>query len=103
MILASSLIPGNEQAVYRSINNLSRRGCKVVHKGLAPVHVSGHASREELVLFHNVVEPEYFVPVHGEHRHLRAHGEIAETDRLPARARADVRGRGHASCSRTAW
>jgi ribonuclease J len=84
VILASSLIPGNEQAVYRSINNLSRRGCKVVHKGLSPVHVSGHASREELVLFHNVVEPEYFVPVHGEHRHLRAHGEIAElTGALP--------------------
>jgi ribonuclease J len=78
VILASSLIPGNEQAVYRSINNLSRRGCKVVHKGLSPVHVSGHASREELILFHNIVEPEYFVPVHGEHRHLRAHGEIAE-------------------------
>ncbi|GGI06580.1 ribonuclease J [Egicoccus halophilus] len=84
VILASSLIPGNEQAVYRSINNLSRRGCKVVHKGVAPVHVSGHASREELLLFHNVVEPEYFVPVHGEHRHLRAHGEIAEqTGALP--------------------
>jgi ribonuclease J len=78
VILASSLIPGNEQAVYRAINNLSRRGCKVVHKGLAPVHVSGHASREELVLFHNIVEPEYVVPVHGEHRHLAAHGEIAE-------------------------
>jgi ribonuclease J len=77
VILASSLIPGNEQAVFRSINNLSRRGCKVVHKGLAPVHVSGHASREDLVLFHNLVEPEYFVPVHGEHRHLRAHAEIA--------------------------
>ena len=78
VILASSLIPGNEQAVYRSINNLSRRGCKIVHKGVAPVHVSGHASREELILFHNIVEPEYVVPVHGEHRHLRAHGEIAE-------------------------
>jgi ribonuclease J len=78
IILASSLIPGNEQAVYRSINNLSRRGCKVVHKGVAPVHVSGHASREELILFHNIVEPEYVIPVHGEHRHLAAHGEIAE-------------------------
>ncbi|HSK22627.1 MAG TPA: ribonuclease J [Egicoccus sp.] len=79
VILASSLIPGNEQAVYRSINNLARRGCKVVHKGVAPVHVSGHASREELVLFHNVVEPEYFVPVHGEFRHLQAHADIALT------------------------
>jgi ribonuclease J len=77
VILASSLIPGNEQAVFRSINNLSRRGCKVVHGGIAPVHVSGHASRDELILFHNIVEPEFFVPVHGEHRHLRAHAGIA--------------------------
>jgi ribonuclease J len=77
VILASSLIPGNEQAVFRSINNLSRRGCKVVHSGVAPVHVSGHASRDDLILFHNIVEPEYVVPVHGEHRHLRAHADIA--------------------------
>ncbi len=77
VILASSLIPGNEQAVFRSINNLSRRGCTVVHGGIAPVHVSGHASREDLTLFHNILEPEYVVPVHGEHRHLRAHAEIA--------------------------
>lgn len=84
VILASSLIPGNEQAVFRSINNLSRRGCTVIHGGIAHVHVSGHASHEDLVLFHNIVEPEHFVPVHGEHRHLRAHAEIAkETGCLP--------------------
>jgi len=84
VILASSLIPGNEQAVFRSINNLSRRGCTVIHGGIAHVHVSGHASREDLVLFHNIVEPEHFVPVHGEHRHLRAHAEIArETGCMP--------------------
>jgi len=84
VILASSLIPGNEQAVFRSINNLSRRGCTVIHGGVAHVHVSGHASREDLTLFHNIVEPEHFVPVHGEHRHLRAHAEIArETGCLP--------------------
>jgi ribonuclease J len=84
VILASSLIPGNEQAVFRSINNLSRRGCTVIHGGVAHVHVSGHASREDLILFHNIVEPEHFVPVHGEHRHLRAHAEIArETGCLP--------------------
>ncbi|MEX0868109.1 MAG: ribonuclease J [Nitriliruptoraceae bacterium] len=77
VILASSLIPGNEQAVFRSINNLSRRGCDVVHRGIAPVHVSGHASRDDLILFHNIVEPEYVIPVHGEHRHMRAHRDIA--------------------------
>jgi mRNA degradation ribonuclease J1/J2 len=77
VILASSLIPGNEQAVFRNINGLFKRGARVVHSGTAAVHVSGHASRDELVLFHNILEPEYVIPVHGEHRHLRAHAEIA--------------------------
>jgi ribonuclease J len=77
VILASSLIPGNEQAVFRSINNLERRGCRVVHAGNAPVHVSGHANREDLALVHNLIEPEWVVPVHGEARHLRAHARIA--------------------------
>lgn len=78
VILASSLIPGNEQAVFRNINGLFKRGCRVIHSGVAPVHVSGHASRDELILFHNILEPEYVVPVHGEHRHLSAHRDIAE-------------------------
>ena len=77
IIMASSLIPGNERAIYRSINGLSKRGAKVVHKGTARVHVSGHANRDDLILFHNLVEPEYFVPVHGEYRHLTAHKDIA--------------------------
>ena len=84
VILASSLIPGNEQAVFRSINNLSRRGCTVIHKGVAHVHVSGHASADDLTLFHNIIEAENVVPVHGEHRHLRAHAQIAvDTGCLP--------------------
>jgi ribonuclease J len=78
VILASSLIPGNEQAVFRNINGLYRRGARVIHGGTAPVHVSGHASRDELILFHNIIEPEYFVPVHGEHRHMSAHRDVAE-------------------------
>lgn len=77
IILASSLIPGNEHAVFRSINGLARRGCNVVHKGVADVHVSGHAQGGDLTLFHNIVEAEYVVPVHGEYRHMRAHREIA--------------------------
>lgn len=77
VVLASSLIPGNEKAIYRSINGLARRGCRVVHRGIADVHVSGHANREDLVLFHNILEPEWFVPVHGEYRHLAAHRDIA--------------------------
>ena len=83
VILASSLIPGNEHAVYRSINGLARRGARVIHKGLADVHVSGHANREDLVLFHNVLEPEYVVPVHGEYRHLLAHRDIAVVTGCP--------------------
>ena len=77
IILASSLIPGNEQAVFRSINGLARRGAHVVHKGVADVHVSGHANGGDLTLFHNIVEPEYVVPVHGEYRHMAAHRDIA--------------------------
>jgi ribonuclease J len=84
IILASSLIPGNEHAVFRSINGLAKRGCRVVHKGIAPVHVSGHANREDLILFHNLVEPEFFIPIHGEYRHMIAHRDISvETGILP--------------------
>ncbi|MBY5163493.1 ribonuclease J [Salsipaludibacter albus] len=83
VILASSLIPGNEHAVFRSINGLARRGARVVHKGLADVHVSGHAMRDDLVLFHNIVEPEYVVPVHGEFRHMAAHRDVAIASGCP--------------------
>jgi ribonuclease J len=83
VILASSLIPGNEQAVFRSINNLARRGVDVVHGGIAAVHVSGHAAADDLAILHNVLEPEYFIPVHGEHRHMMAHRRIAVTTGCP--------------------
>jgi len=83
VILASSLIPGNEQAVFRSINNLARRGVDVVHGGIAAVHVSGHAAADELAILHNILEPEYFIPVHGEHRHMIAHRRIAITTGCP--------------------
>jgi ribonuclease J len=77
VILASSLIPGNEKAVFRSINGLVRTGARVIHSGIAPVHVSGHAAREDLILYHNIVQPRYFIPVHGEFRHMVAHRDIA--------------------------
>ncbi len=83
VILASSLIPGNEQAVFRSINKLARRGVDVVHGGIAAVHVSGHAAADDLAIIHNVLEPEYFVPVHGEHRHMMAHRRIAVATGCP--------------------
>ena len=83
VILASSLIPGNETAVYRVINELTRWGARVVHKGNAMVHVSGHASAGELLYVLNLVRPSNFMPVHGEWRHLRAHARLAELSGVP--------------------
>lgn len=77
VVMASSIIPGNEQAIYRSINGMTRQGATVVHEGIAHVHVSGHAASDELRLVHNVVRPTHVVPVHGEERHLHAHRRIA--------------------------
>ena len=93
VILASSLIPGNESAVYRVINELTRWGARVVHKGNALVHVSGHAPAGELLYVLNLVKPRNFMPVHGEWRHLRAHAHLAELTGVPARQRRDRRGR----------
>jgi len=77
VVLASSLIPGNENAVYRVINGLARWGARVVHKGNALVHVSGHASAGELLYCYNVVRPRNVLPVHGEIRHMRANADLA--------------------------
>ena len=77
VLLASSLIPGNENAVYRVINGLMRLGADVVHKGNANVHVSGHASAGELLYVYNIVKPRNVLPVHGEWRHLVANAELA--------------------------
>ena len=77
VVLASSLVPGNETAVYRVINGLTRLGALVVHKGAAKVHVSGHAPAGELLYVLNLVRPRNFMPVHGEWRHLRAHARLA--------------------------
>ena len=84
VILASSLIPGNENAVFRIINGLMRRGAEVVHKGNAKVHVSGHASAGELLYCYNIIRPKNAMPVHGETRHLIANGRLAEQTGVPA-------------------
>jgi ribonuclease J len=78
VVMASSVIPGNEHAIFRSINGLFRQGARVVHKGIADVHVSGHAAADELKFFHNIVRARNFVPVHGEYRHMVAHAQIAK-------------------------
>jgi ribonuclease J len=77
VVLASSLIPGNENAVYRVINGLARWGAHVVHKGNALVHVSGHASAGELLYCYNIVKPRNVLPVHGEIRHMQANAALA--------------------------
>ncbi|MBX3094745.1 MAG: ribonuclease J [Cryobacterium sp.] len=84
VILASSLIPGNENAVYRVINGLTRLGADVVHKGNARVHVSGHASAGELLYCYNILKPRNVLPVHGEARHLVANAELAIDSGVPA-------------------
>jgi ribonuclease J len=83
VLLASSLIPGNENAVNRVINGLTRWGARVVHKGNALVHVSGHAPAGELLYVLNLTRPGNFVPIHGEWRHLRAHAALAELTGVP--------------------
>lgn len=77
VILASSLIPGNENSVFRVINELTRFGAKVVHKANAMVHVSGHAAAGELLYCYNIVKPKYVIPIHGEWRHMKANAELA--------------------------
>ncbi|MEV4243063.1 ribonuclease J [Streptosporangium canum] len=83
VLLASSLVPGNETSVNKVINGLARWGARVVHKGNAKVHVSGHAAAGELLYLLNVTRPSNFMPVHGEWRHMRAHAKIAALSGVP--------------------
>ena len=78
VIISASAIPGNEKGVARVINQLFRRGVEVVYDAMADVHVSGHARQEELRLMLALTKPKYFIPVHGEHRHLYKHAELAK-------------------------
>ncbi|MDL5352933.1 ribonuclease J [Microbacterium sp. zg-YB36] len=84
VILASSLIPGNENAVYRVIDGLTKLGATVVHKGNAKVHVSGHAAAGELLYCYNILKPKNVLPVHGEYRHLMANAKLAQDTGIPA-------------------
>jgi ribonuclease J len=83
VVLASSLIPGNESAVFGVINGLTRLGAKVVHQGTAKVHVSGHSPAGELLFLYNAVRPSNVMPVHGEWRHLRANAALAVKTGVP--------------------
>ena len=83
VILSASPIPGNEKSISRVINQLFRIGCNVIYESLAEVHVSGHARQEELKLIHTLLRPKYFIPVHGEYRHLHHHAELAKRLGMP--------------------
>jgi ribonuclease J len=84
VILASSLIPGNENAVYRVIDGLTKLGANVVHKGNAKVHVSGHAAAGELLYCYNILKPKNVLPIHGEYRHLMANARLAQDTGIAA-------------------
>ncbi len=78
VIISASPIPGNEKLVSRVINELFKKGAEVIYHAITDTHVSGHACQEELKLMHTLVKPKFFIPVHGEHRHLRQHAALAE-------------------------
>lgn len=83
VILSAKVIPGNERSIGRIINHLMRRGADVIYEKVSEIHVSGHASKEELKLMMNLVRPRYFMPIHGEYRHLRYHAKLAEKSGIP--------------------
>jgi ribonuclease J len=83
IVLSSSPIPGNETAVYRNVDNLFRLGADVLYNRVSNIHVRGHASREELKIIQGLCQPEYFLPIHGEYRHLVVHARLAESVGVP--------------------
>jgi ribonuclease J len=83
IIISASPIPGNEKSIFKVINELFKKGANVIYESLAEVHVSGHACQEELKLIHNLVKPKFFMPVHGEYRHLKQHANLAGNLGMP--------------------
>ncbi|MBQ0099334.1 MAG: ribonuclease J, partial [Firmicutes bacterium] len=79
IVISASVIPGNEKMIYCVINNLYKLGAEVIYESLEPIHVSGHACRGELRTLHSLVKPKFFIPVHGEYRHLKKHANLAES------------------------
>ena len=101
VILSSHPIPGNESNVTKVIDGLIRLGAEVVHSGIADVHATGHAKEEELKTFLSIAQPEWFVPVHGEYRHLVAHAKLGRADGRRRRPRASCARTATSSCSTT--
>ncbi len=78
IIISASPIPGNEKSIYQVINSLYRKGAEVVYESLEKIHASGHACQEELKIMHSLIKPKFFIPVHGEYRHLKKHADLAK-------------------------
>lgn len=85
IIISANPIPGNEKMIYRVINNLYKKGARVVYESLEKIHVSGHACQEEHKILHSLLNPKFFIPVHGEYRHLKRHAQLAESLGMPER------------------
>ena len=85
IIISANPIPGNEKMIYRVINNLYKKGAKVVYESLEKIHVSGHACKEEHKILHTLLKPKFFIPVHGEYRHLKIHAQLAQELGMPER------------------
>ncbi len=85
IIISANPIPGNEKMIYRVINNLYKKGARVVYESLEKIHVSGHACQEEHKILHTLLKPKFFIPVHGEYRHLKRHAQLAESLGTPER------------------
>lgn len=83
VIFSSTPIPGNEKTVFNVVNKLFEKGAEVIYSDVADIHVSGHAQKEDLKLLHSLIKPEYFMPVHGEYRHLQEHANLAESLGMP--------------------
>lgn len=83
IIISANPIPGNERMIYRVINNLYKQGAHVVYESLEKIHVSGHACQDEHKILHSLLNPKFFIPVHGEYRHLKRHAELAESLGMP--------------------
>ena len=83
VILSSTPVPGNELTVANVVNQLLEKGAEVIYSDIADIHVSGHACQEELKLMHSLIRPKFFMPVHGEYRHLRTHAELAHSLGMP--------------------
>ena len=78
VVISASVIPGNERMIYNVINNLYKQGAEVIYESLEPIHVSGHACQDEIRLLHSLVKPKFFIPIHGEYRHLKKHVDLAK-------------------------